>query len=971
IGLTGAIPRVRAWRPLGIPLEAGAVDFRGRATGPDLAHATMVLEGEGRWMELAPFRARALTAEVAIGLASPLRLEAEVQTEALDVVLQGTEVPLQGVVEVLQRGEELIVGVDLADRRDPDRRVEAEVDVDVAATEARLSSLELHGGGGTHWTQAQPTVVDWSGPSVRADLLGDAGRLTMDVSFAESWPRGRVETQDLDLAALRTVTTPFLAEPLPAMTGGLTARIDTAQVRWPWAIDVRELSIEDVVQGLSGSLSGQLSPEGVTLAGTLDDAQGELVDLAGATPLVAPGGPSGLALACGRDEAWATLTTSRRTLAALAAVLPFEPPEPAAEIEGTLGLVGDPCDPELILEARVRPDLGDLAVQTSLEVRDGPAHIARAVLRTTLDGIERGQVEAMVEHASPRELVGQGLDGIGAFDVTAALDDLPSQMVLPAAQGLLRGRIHAGGHGRRVDTAFGTVDFLPANTSTPLPRSRLALATREGQLTSRLFVAGADRETVRAEVDLDVVQRLGLDAPLTARIDGLGLTVAQLAGLAEVDVRRASGEVRVDGTVAGTLGHPDPDLRVELLGGAAALPALGVRYEDAHVVSSLKGDTLIVQQGVLRSRPRSRTLRRDGRGMTLVGTVMRDEQGVVRPDLTLTLDRSWLLAARDTTLQASGEVRLHRPGDAFAVDGRVRVDEGRVLLERAAFSGGGPSELHPDIVFVDTVPPALFDRDRLVADSPMADLDLDLEVDFGEGVDLEATVPLLEQADAVGQLFDVAVDAELDGTVRVTQRDGALDLRGRLSPTGRVQLLTARFDIDEGSVSFAGGDLTEPTLDLRLLRDSGAYGTVRARLQGTPSTLSLSDLSSEESSAEEDVVSLLLFGRPLSEFDPDTSGAGADAVDSALVAVAGHQVAQALGGSVFDTVDYSNDDGLSLGWSLGGGGFLTVSVDALADADDDTVKARLTWLLTRRVEAGVDVGDTGTSAGWLVWRRRF
>ncbi|MEM6926066.1 MAG: translocation/assembly module TamB domain-containing protein, partial [Myxococcota bacterium] len=932
---------------------------------------TMALEAEGQWMELAPLRVRELTAEVAIGLASPLRLEAEVRTDTLDVVLEGTEVPLRGVVELLQRGEALTVGVDLADRRDPTRRVEAEVDIDLAATEARLGTLELHGGAGTRWVQAQPTVVDWSMPSVRADLVGDAGRLMVDASFARAWPRGRIGTQDLDLAALRAVATPFLPSPLPPLAGQLTAHIDTETAGGPWAVDFRELTIEDVVQGISGSLSGTLSPDGVTVEGTLDDAHGELLDIAGAAPLVASGGPSDLALACGRDAAWATMTTSRRTLAALAAVLPFEPPEPGVEVAGTLGLVGDPCDPDMILEATARPDLGDLAVQTHLEVRDGPGHVARAVLRTTLDGVERGQIEAMVEHAPPRALIDQGLGGIGAFNVIAALDDLPSQLALPTAPGRLRGRIHAGGHGRNVTTAFGTVDFLPASTATPLPRSRLALATRDGQLTSRLFVAGGDRETVRAHVDLDAVQRLGLDAPLAARIEGLALTVAQLAGLAEVDVRRATGEVRVDGTVAGTLGRPDPDLRVELLGGAAALPALGVRYEDAHVVSSLKGDTLTVQQGVLRSRPRSRTLRREGRGMTLSGTVALDDQGAVRPDLTLTLDRSWLLAARDTTLQASGEVRLHRPGEAFTVDGRVRVDEGRVLLERAAFSGGGPSELHPDIVFVGSVPPTRFGRDRVTTDSPMAALDLDLEVDFGDGVDLEATVPLLEQADAVGQFFDVAVDAELDGSVRVTQRDGELDLRGRLSPSGRVQLLTARFDIDEGSVSFAGGDLTEPTLDLRLRRDSSAYGTVRARLQGTPTTLSLSDLSSEESSAEEDVVSLLLFGRPLSEFDPDTSGAGADAVDRALVAVAGRQVAQALGGSLFDTVDYSSDEGLSLGWSLGGGGFLTVSVDALADVDDDTVKARLTWLLTRRVEAGVDVGDTGTSAGWLVWRRRF
>ncbi|MEM6930985.1 MAG: hypothetical protein AAF602_28880, partial [Myxococcota bacterium] len=36
VGLAGAIPRVEAWRPVGVPLEAGALSFTGWATGSDL-----------------------------------------------------------------------------------------------------------------------------------------------------------------------------------------------------------------------------------------------------------------------------------------------------------------------------------------------------------------------------------------------------------------------------------------------------------------------------------------------------------------------------------------------------------------------------------------------------------------------------------------------------------------------------------------------------------------------------------------------------------------------------------------------------------------------------------------------------------------------------------------------------------------------------------------------------------------------
>lgn len=963
VRLAGAIPRAAPWRAVGSPLESGKLTFVGRLD------TDLTLAVTGHDVAASPLYVPRVDADVRLGLGASGTLAVDLFSDAIDIVTDAVVLPLAGEIGVTMRGASVDVQVALADRRDRARRLDAELVVHPASTTVRADSLVLHAAEGLSLAQVGPTVVDWSGPRVTTDLRGEVGRVFLDASFAEAWPRGRMAVDDLDLAGLRRASAPFVDTPVPAVSGLVSARLGTEDASHPWSLSVAGLDVEGAVHGLSASLAGVLESDRGTVEGTLLDAQGELVRLEATLPLAETGSPSSLTLACGSAGTRATLASEPRTLESLAALFGVEAPARAAEITSHLTLSGDPCDPDLHLEATAKPDLAGLEPTTHLDLRDGPDHAARALLHAVLGDTTRATVEATVHHAAPSELVEHGLDGVGSFVLDAELDGLPSEMWLPTAPGSLGGRLAFRGEGTHLEQVDGEVSFTPAGPTSPIPAGRLALATHEGVLDASVDFGGPE-PTLTARVSLDDLHDRGLDTPLSAEVRGLVATVADLAALADVDVRRAAGEIRVDGPVGGTLRNPDPDLRVELVDGTAVLPALGVRYDDVNVLASLVGDTLTVAKGELSSRPRSRTLRQAGRGMRLSGTVVRDAGGVVRPDLVLSLDRSWLLAARSTTLQATGEVRLVRPEDAIRLEGTARVDEGRVFLDRSAFAAGGPPTLHPDIVFVDALPPTTFQATPTPSRSTLGAIDLDLDVDLGDGVALQVTVPLVEQADAVGRAFDVAVDGKLTGAVDVTQRDGVIDLRGRLAPTGRVQLLTARFDIDDGSVAFAGGDLTEPTIDLSLRRE-GSYGTVRARVQGTPSALELSELTSDESANQEDVVALLLFGRPLGEVDPETSGPGGLAVEQALLSVAGRQVEQAFGGSVVDAVDYNSEDGLSLGFALGGTGFLTVSVDPLSDEDDNTAQARLTWLLTRRLEVGLESGDTGASAGWIVWRRRF
>lgn len=993
LDVEGRVRDLGALQGFGVPLDEGVATLSGRVVGPlDAIRAT--LSGQVRDLAVGTVTAEIVDLRSEFDLAT-VQTTAEIRSTTVDVAGE-TELPIALVATVTHRGTALDVVAQAVDRRAPERRLDVALSADLDTSTATVTALTLRPDADTTWGQVEPSVVRWDVPAIRTRLQSAVGALSLDVAQTPGgWPTGAVDATNVALGAVVRMARPFVPDPLPALDGTLTATIRTREgPRYPFEIRAAEVSWPGHLSALGAFVDGTLTPDGVAFDVALSGHDTALGTVRGELPLVSPQGPSSLGLRCGPDAAATVeIEGAPTTLGDWASTFPaFEPPSPELRVDGRATLAGDPCDPALDAGLTAAMDVEGRPLTARLSVRDLGDHEAHAELTATLG---RGAHSVVVvratgtaAHGAAQDLVAQGLDQVGAFQFAAELADLPTGLFDPRLGGRLGGTARVTGHGAALSTAKGALTFVPA-VAGALPGARARWDTEaEGDLVVAMDVdppsdpdgllppASSEEPTLTARLPLGGLVSAGADVPLTGQIHGLRLAVADLVALAEADVRKPEGWWLVDGPVRGTLANPEPALRVELIGGAATIVATGVRYDDVHVVSELAGRTLTVKEGVLTSRPRGRTLRRRGRRLRLRGTVALDEARELVPDLELTLDRSWLLASAETTLQASGTVRLHRPAGRLRLDGRVVVDEGRALLDRGAFADGGSAKLDSDIRFVDAPPSTALRQVGPPAASTVPDLDLDLTIDLGSGVAVEATVPLVDQADAVGRSFSVTVDGALEGTVRVVQGAGdsetpELDLRGRLATSGRVELLGARFDIEEGVVAFAGRDLMEPSLDLRLNRDTRSYGTVSARIRGTPSSLQLTDLTSDAGAEQADVVALLLFGRPLSEFDPDSGGAGSDVVEAAVAAVAGKPVEDALGGSVVDTVRYSTDGGLSLGWNLGSTGFLTVRVDPLADDGENTAVARLTWLLSRRVEVGVETGDTGTASSWFIWRRRF
>lgn len=115
------------------------------------------------------------------------------------------------------------------------------------------------------------------------------------------------------------------------------------------------------------------------------------------------------------------------------------------------------------------------------------------------------------------------------------------------------------------------------------------------------------------------------------------------------------------------------------------------------------------------------------------------------------------------------------------------------------------------------------------------------------------------------------LEAELAGDLRLAQKGAYPTITGELNAvSGRFLFLGHTFVVERGRAVFYGDDEANPSLDLLLA--ANVQGTVvRVRFQGTAKEPELS-LESDPEMPEGDILSFLVFGRPVDELDNDQMG---------------------------------------------------------------------------------------------------
>ena len=346
-----------------------------------------------------------------------------------------------------------------------------------------------------------------------------------------------------------------------------------------------------------------------------------------------------------------------------------------------------------------------------------------------------------------------------------------------------------------------------------------------------------------ADLTLGEVPTRFPDEPMDVRVGMTSFPAAAIMGFLE-SFERVEGTLEGDVHFAGTPDDLSPEGTIRLQGGAADLPALGVRHEEVEATFELTPDASVDVVASLRS----------GGQAQVTGSVLL--RPVRDPTFDLTIEAQGFQAAnrRDITGVVSGQLLLTQSFLRPAVEGQVNVEQGTLSLDELA-------RYSTIVDLSDTTFFASVDT-SLIAVRPVIEAS---QNPFLQHLRADVDLRVLRDTWLRSRQIDIEIGGELQVLYDRSTRDfvalGELEaVRGSYRRFGR------RFEVEEGTLEFLGIPGVNPNLDIQAVarvRTGDVPLNIIANVGGTLVTPVVSLTSDATTPIEEpELISYLVWGRP-------------------------------------------------------------------------------------------------------------
>lgn len=211
-------------------------------------------------------------------------------------------------------------------------------------------------------------------------------------------------------------------------------------------------------------------------------------------------------------------------------------------------------------------------------------------------------------------------------------------------------------------------------------------------------------------------------------------------------------------------------------------------------------------------------------------------------DIKTTIDHLRPLSRRDIRIELSGEAGVTGSAAAPHVNGKIIVNQGLIQLNKLAVGGS-----------VTTLPiseaPAVSQTSQVAApEKPVAQGSLNLNI----------VIPGRFIVEGHGLSSEWKADILISGTPEDPQVTGQVT-----AVKGSFDFLTKIFKLSRGTITFAGGALSNPLLDIKLANETPNL-TSYVTISGTVRKMKLS-LSSEPELPRDEILAQILFGKSTNE----------------------------------------------------------------------------------------------------------
>lgn len=369
------------------------------------------------------------------------------------------------------------------------------------------------------------------------------------------------------------------------------------------------------------------------------------------------------------------------------------------------------------------------------------------------------------------------------------------------------------------------------------------------KLTSKLAPKRIDSELVfvgnkLGELNVQAqINPLAKNKPLTGsfRLNGLDLSVARPF---VPMVEKIGGRLNGSGTIAGTLMAPLVNGNLLLSDGEVSGPELPMEMQALQVQAVIAGETVQLKGG-WKSGPK-------GQG-SLSGDIAWGQALVL--DLSLKGTQLPVTVEPYAKLEVEPDLHISMKGDELAVAGKVRVPRGAITVR----------ELPPSTVKLSD--DAVIIGQQTEEGKPPVAMKMDIDVQVGE-----------DKLSFAG----FGLTANLQGHVHIGDN---LDTRGELwLNDGRYRAYGQRLTVRRARLLFAG-PIDQPYLDIEAIRQTDDV-IAGIRLSGSaeqPTT----QIFSEPAMSQEQALSYLVLGRPLSTTGEDNNMLAQAALGLGLMGSAG------------------------------------------------------------------------------------
>jgi autotransporter translocation and assembly factor TamB len=529
------------------------------------------------------------------------------------------------------------------------------------------------------------------------------------------------------------------------------------------------------------------------------------------------------------------------------------------------------ASPARILYANDRVDVDRLALTSGAQRIEAAGAVAigdtaRSVpadrpLRLTLTSVDLAAVDRLAR-------TGRGLGGILDGTATASGD-----LDAPVANAHVTVR-----DGKVGDFAYQSLDATVAHDATAARvQARLERGAEWLTLRGTLPPAPVLRDEMRRNA-----------APVDLHVESSAIDLAVAQALTPL-VEQVTGTLNANVHLTGTLNAPVVDGGVRVANGGFRLTDEGTTFTNIQADIGLQADRVDVRQLQVADKD-GHLMQVTGRaGVSLAKRQVGDVDLKVTSDDFSVLDGDFGRLHLDTDVTVSGSLQALRANGAITVgSGRIEVD--RVLEELRPATGSGAivevaaapstslSSSNPApsaAVATDFPPPRAVAAAGPPAPAPVpvpAAAPSGPSMFDAMGLDVRVKVPntLILRGDGVkigGEGLSLGnLNMTLGGDLHATKAPGASTMVvGTVNTVrGYYEFQGRRFELRrDGTVSFKGPDPTNPQLDVTASRDvSGVEARVRVHGEAQRPEL---ELSSTPPLDEGDILSLIIFNRPIND----------------------------------------------------------------------------------------------------------